>query len=89
MYYFSITKQTKAELDFVKEGKQIDDKDIVKILDKEGYCYLANLNILIIRDESYIQQVFGNAEFDEDYYRFLIETQKTAYFRSVKENKKS
>ena len=89
MYYFSMTKQTRAELDFEKEGNQIDDKGLAKILSKEGYCYLANLNVLILRDEAFIQQVFGNAEFDEDYFRFLIETQKQAYFWPIKEKKKS
>ena len=82
MYYFSTTKQTKAALDFTKEGKQIDEKNLIKILEKEGYCYLANLNLLILRNESYIQQVFGNATFDEIYFRYLIETQKEAYFRA-------
>ncbi|GHV22050.1 hypothetical protein FACS1894176_05720 [Bacteroidia bacterium] len=83
LYYFSITKQTKAELDFSKEGKQIDEKNLIKILDKEGYCYITNLNLLILRSEQYIQQVFGDATFDETYFRYLIETQKEACFRQA------
>jgi hypothetical protein len=35
MYYFSTTKQTKAELDFTKEGNEIDEKKLVKILNAE------------------------------------------------------
>ncbi|MDR0859998.1 MAG: hypothetical protein LBO09_03270 [Candidatus Peribacteria bacterium] len=80
MYYFSITKQTKADLDFTKEGNQIDEKNLIKILEKEGYCYITNLNLLILKNEQYIQQVFGDAKFDETYFRYLIETQKEAYF---------
>jgi hypothetical protein len=80
MYYFSITKQTKADLDFTKGGSQIDEKNLIKILEREGYCYLANLNLLILRNASYIQQVFGNAKFDETYFRYLVETQREGYF---------
>lgn len=89
MYYFSVTKQTKAELDFAKEGKLIDDRSLIKILEKEGYCYLANLNLLILRDEQFISQIFGNAVFDEDYFRYLIETQKEACLWEIDDRKKS
>jgi hypothetical protein len=88
MYYFSTKKQTKATLDFVKQGKMIDEKMLLKLLETEGYCYLANLNLLILRDEKYIRQVFGNATFDEDYFRYLIETQKEAYFWELPSQKK-
>lgn len=88
MYYFSIDKKTKASLDFSKEGKEINKKQLTKILNNEWYCYIANLNLLILRDESFIRQVFWNAEFDEDYFRYLIETQNEAYFRDTgKKNK--
>ena len=82
MYYFSITKQSKADLDFTKEGRSIDEKSLIKILEKEGYCYLANLNLLILRSEAYIQQVFGKAKFDETYFRYLVETQREGLFYS-------
>jgi hypothetical protein len=82
MYYFSIAKQTKAKLDFTPAEKQIDEKSLIKILEKEGYCYIANLNMLILRNEQYIQQVFENAKFDETYFRYLVETQKEGYFWS-------
>ena len=81
MYYFSISKQTKAELDFTKEGHEIDDKKLIKILNSEGYCYITNLNLLILRDESFINQIFAEAKFDEDYFRYLIEIQKEGYLR--------
>lgn len=58
MYYFSMKKQTKASLDFVKQGKQIDEKILLKLLETEGYCYVANLNLLIVREKKYIHQVF-------------------------------
>jgi tRNA nucleotidyltransferase (CCA-adding enzyme) len=35
MYYFSVEKITKAPLDFTKEGKEIDQKQLVKILSSE------------------------------------------------------
>jgi hypothetical protein len=88
MYYFSIKKQTKAALDFVKQGKWIDEKVLLKLLETEGYCYLANLNLLILREEQYIRQIFENAKFDEDYFRYLIETQKEAYFWELLSQKK-
>jgi hypothetical protein len=83
MYYFSTTKQTKADLDFTQEGKPIDEKNLIKILEREGYCYLANLNLLILHNKQYIQQVFGNAKFDETYFRYLVETQREGYFRTT------
>ena len=76
MYYFSVKKQSKAKLDFVKEGKTLDEKSLVKVLEQEGYCYLTNLNLLILRDQGFIDQIFHEAVFDEDYFRYLIETQK-------------
>jgi hypothetical protein len=88
MYYFAIKKQTKASLDFVKQGKQIDEKMLLQLLETKGYCYLANLNLLIVRKEQYIRQVFGNAKFDEDYFRYLVETQKEAYFWELLPQKK-
>jgi hypothetical protein len=79
MYYFSTTKQSKAALDFKQKGKALDDKMLIALLEREGYCYLTNLNVLILRSEQYIQQVFGNASFDETYFRYLVETQKEGY----------
>lgn len=70
----------KADLDFTKEGRQLDEKNLINILEREGYCYLANLNLLIVRSEEYIQQVFGKAVFDETYFRYLVETQREGYF---------
>ena len=80
MYYFSVKKQSRAVLDFAKEGKILDEKSLISILDQEGYCYLTNLNLLILRDEGFIDQVFHEAVFDEDHFRYLIEIQKEAYF---------
>jgi hypothetical protein len=39
---------------------------------------------LILRDESFINQIFNEACFDEDYFRYLIEIQKEGYFRPKK-----
>jgi tRNA nucleotidyltransferase/poly(A) polymerase len=88
MYYFSITKQSKAALDFTREGTVIDEQGLVKKLAKEGYCYLANLNLLLVQDQQYIHQIFEKAEFDEDYFRYLIETQREAYFWTLPHQKK-
>ena len=81
MYYFSLPKTSKAPLDFVQEGSSIDEHKLVKILQQEGYCFLADINLLILRDAKYLDQVFHQAKFDEDYLRYLVETQKSAYFR--------
>ena len=81
MYYFSMEKQTKAPLDFVKDGRAIDARELVEILDDEGYCYVGNLNLLILREESFIHQIFNEARFDEDYFRYLVETQGEGYIR--------
>jgi hypothetical protein len=80
MYYFSTPQQTKAPLDFTSAGKPIDEKNLLKILENQGYCYLANLNLLILRNIPYIQQIFNNAKFDETYFRYIVETQREAYF---------
>ncbi|MCR5411562.1 MAG: hypothetical protein K6E76_00810 [Patescibacteria group bacterium] len=48
MYYFSTEKTTKAPLDFEKEGSLIDEPRLVKILQKEGYCFLEDLNFLTV-----------------------------------------
>ena len=82
MYYFSVDKKSKAPLDFQKEGSLIDAHELWKILEKEGYCYLGDLNLLILQKLEYLDQVFHQAHFDEDYFRYLIETQKNACFRN-------
>ena len=82
MYYFSVDKKSKAPLDFQKEGSLIDEQGLLKILEKEEYCYVADLNLLILQKLDYLDQVFHQAHFDEDYFRYLIETQKTAVFRN-------
>jgi hypothetical protein len=80
MYYFSIKKQSRADLDFVKGGKTLDERDLMKVLEQEGYCYLTNLNLLILRDQGFVDQIFHEAVFDEDYFRYLIETQKEGVY---------
>ena len=80
MYYFSVKQKTKKSLDFVKDcPKIISDDDVLKILKKEWYCYLSDINLLILCDSQFINQIFPNAEFDEYAFRYLIETQSECY----------
>jgi hypothetical protein len=89
MYYFSLPATNKTTLDFVREGKELTEEQLLKLLEREGYCYLANLNLLMLRAPQSISQIFGNAQFDEAYFRYLIETQKEAYFRPLPPKKHS
>lgn len=80
MYYFSVKQQTKKKIDFTKNNPQcITDLDLLKILQKEWYCYLSDINLLILEDENFINQVFPWAQFDEYACRYLIETQLDCY----------
>ena len=80
MYYFSVEQKTKKELDFVKDSSQcITDQDLVKVLKKEWYCYLSDINLLILTNHQFISQVFPESHFDEYAFRYLIETQTVCY----------
>jgi len=80
MYYFSVAQKTKKELDFVCESpKIISEIELLKILGKDGYCYLSDINLLIITDHQFVQQVFPKSHFDEYSFRYLVETQDECY----------
>ena len=80
MYYFSVKQGTKKSLDFVEENPKIlTDEDLLKVLKKEGYCYLSDINLLILLDPQFINQIFPNAKFDEYAFRYLIEIQTECY----------
>ena len=90
MYYFSVEQKTKKELDFVHESpKIVSEIELVKILGKNGYCYLSDINLLIITDHQFVQQVFPQSHFDEYCFRYLIETQNECYCVSDNMTKES
>ena len=88
MYYFSVEQKTKKELDFIKNNpQQISDLDLVKLLKKEWYCYLSDINLLILTDHQFISQVFPKSHFDEYAFRYLLETQQVCYNVWIKKDK--
>ena len=92
MYYFSLKQQSKKELDFVSENaKQVSDLDLLKILKNQWYCYLLDVNLLIVTDSDFISQIFPQSHFDEYAFRYFVETQEFwyTYWEGVWKNKKS
>jgi len=89
MYYFSVEQKTKKELDFTKDNPKIlSELDLFKVLKAQWYCYLSDINLLILTDWQFISQVFPSSHFDEYAFRYLIETQNTCYYTwNSKENK--
>lgn len=83
MYYFSVKQKIKRNLDYKKENPvQISDEDLIQILSKNGYCYLADINLFIVVDPQFIWQIFFQAKFDEYAFRYLVETQEKCYILS-------
>ena len=80
MYYFSVEQKTKKELDYAKdEPKVLLELDLLKILKTQWYCYLSDINLLILTDSQFISQVFPSSHFDEYAFRYLVETQNVCY----------
>ena len=80
MYYFSVEQRTKKELDYVKENpKNLSEVELLKILKIQWYCYLSDVNLLILTDHQFISQVFPKSHFDEYAFRYLVETQNECY----------
>lgn len=74
MYYFSFWQKKTKKLDFNPNIITIDTYKLLKVLNKEWYIYLPDQNLLILQKNDYISQTFPNAEFDETFCRYLIET---------------
>ena len=90
MYYFSIEQKTKKELDYVKDNpKKLSESDLLKVLTTQWYCYLSDINLLILMDSQFISQVFPQSHFDEYTFRYLVETQNVCYVIWDKVEKKS
>lgn len=88
MYYFSVEKKTKKELDYVNENPKIlSELDLLKILKKQWYCYMSDINLLILTDHQFISQVFPQSHFDEYAFRYLVETQNECYLAWDREEK--
>ena len=80
MYYFSVEQKTKKGLDYVKESPRIlSELDLLKVLKVQWYCYLSDINLLILTDAQFISQVFPQSHFDEYAFRYLVETQNLCY----------
>ena len=90
MYYFSVEQKTKKELDYVKnEPKVLSELELLKVLKNKWYCYLSDVNLLILVDSNFISQVFPESHFDEYAFRYLVETQNVCYNTWDKVEKKS
>ena len=90
MYYFSVEQKTKKELDFIKDNPKIlSESDLLKVLRTQWYCYLSDINLLILTDSQFISQVFPQSHFDEYAFRYLVETQNVCYNIWDKSEKKS
>ena len=80
MYYFSVHQKTKKELDYVNDNPKIlSELDLLKVLKTQWYCYLSDINLLILTDHQFISQVFPASHFDEYAFRYLIETQNECF----------
>ena len=89
MYYFSVEQKTKKELDYTKENlKILSELDLLKVLKTQWYCYLSDINLLILIDSQFISQVFPSSHFDEYAFRYLVETQNECYHISDQSEKK-
>jgi len=89
MYYFSVEQKTKKELDYMKENPKIlSELDLLKVLKTQWYCYLSDINLLILTDSQFISQVFPQSHFDEYAFRYLVETQNECYHISDQSEKK-
>ena len=90
MYYFSVEQKTKKELDYTKDNpKTLSESDLFKVLKTQWYCYLSDINLLILTDWQFISQVFPQSHFDEYAFRYLVETQNSCYHISDQLEKKS
>ena len=90
MYYFSVEQKTKKELDYVKDNPKIlSELDLLKVLATQWYCYLSDINLLILTDVQFISQVFPQSYFDEYAFRYLVETQNACYVIWNQSEKKS
>ena len=90
MYYFSVEQKTKKELDYVKDNPIIlSELDLLKVLTTQWYCYLSDINLLILTDVQFISQVFPQSYFDEYAFRYLVETQNACYVIWNQSEKKS
>ena len=90
MYYFSVEQKTKKELDYMEENPKIlSELDLLKILATQWYCYISDINLLILTDSQFISQVFPQSHFDEYAFRYLVETQNVCYHISDKLEKKT
>ena len=90
MYYFSAGQKTKKELDYSKDNPKIlSELDLLKVLKIQWYCYLSDINLLILTDWQFISQIFPSSHFDEYTFRYLVETQKECYIVWEKPEKKS
>ena len=90
MYYFSVEQKTKKELDYLKnDPKILSEIDLLKVLKTQWYCYLSDINLLILTDAQFISQVFPQSHFDEYAFRYLVETQNACYHISEQLEKKS
>lgn len=76
MYYS--TKQLKAPS--YETEKTLDEADLIKILQKEGFLYLSNTTTLIIQDKKLISQLFPQGKLDSDFLYYLLDIQRSAYF---------
>ena len=90
MYYFSMEQKTKKELDYIKDNPKIlSELNLLKVLKTQWYCYLSDINLLILTDSQFISQVFPESHFDEYAFRYLVETQNECYHISDQVEKKS
>ena len=57
----------------------INDEQLLKILEKEGFLYLSDQATLIVQKHSYIEQLFPKGICDTDFLYYLLDIQLTGY----------
>ena len=59
--------------------KNIDDELLIKILEREGFIYLENQQVLIVQKESYLEQLIVKGKIDLDFLYYLLDIQPIGY----------
>ncbi len=59
--------------------KNLNEAELIKILEKEGFLYLSNTTTLIIQDQKLISQLFPKGKLDSDFLYYLLDIQRLAY----------
>ncbi|MCK9467153.1 MAG: HD domain-containing protein [Candidatus Absconditabacterales bacterium] len=85
LYYFSINIKNKISMSPKIEKKQISDMaEIQKSLEKYGFLFYQDQNLLIVQNHNYIQNLFPKGELHLDFLVYLIDVLKEVFVKKQK-----